>query len=140
MANQLVVQNLRRISKAVRRQIAAHAEGLAITVPQLSVLWSLWDEDGVLTSKLIEGTNLDGGTITGVVDRLERKGLVRRERDAEDRRVVRVFLTAKGRKLEPPLRQIVNDIEDRAVDGLSASEIERLNRMLHRVGENLGAD
>lgn len=140
MPNQLVVHNLRRISKAVRRRIAAHAEGMGITVPQLSVLWSLWDEDGVLTSKLLEGTSLDGGTITGVVDRLEKKHLVRRERDADDRRVVRVFLTAGGRKLEQPLRQIVNDIEDRAVDGLSASEIERLNCMLHRVGENLGAD
>jgi len=140
VADPLIVQHLRTISRALRRLIAERAEELGITVSQLSVLWSLWQEDGVLTSKLIEGTNLDGGTITGVIDRLEAKGLVRRERDDEDRRVVRVFLTAAGSKLETPLRRIVAEVEDRALDGLTAAEVQRLNRMLDRVGENLGSE
>jgi DNA-binding MarR family transcriptional regulator len=140
VAESLVVQRLRTISRAWRRLVAEQAEELGITVSQLSVLWSLWQDDGVLTSKLIEGTNLDGGTITGVIDRLEAKGLVRRERDAEDRRVVRVFLTAAGRKLETPLRRIVSETEERALDGLTAVEVQRLTRMLDRVGDNLGAE
>jgi len=135
-----VVLHLRRISRALRRRIADGAEAMGITPSQLSVLWSLWQEDGVLTSHLIESTGLDGGTITGVVDRLEAKGLVRRERSGEDRRVVRVFLTAAGRKLEAPLRRIIEDVEDRAVEGLSAAEVGRLLGMLDRVGENLGAE
>ncbi len=140
VADPLIVQHLRTISRALRHNIAGRAEELGITVSQLSVLWSLWQGDGVLTSKLIEGTDLDGGTITGVIDRLEAKGFVRRERDAEDRRVVRVFLTAAGRKLETPLRRIVAEIEERALDGLTAAEVQRLARMLDRVGDNLGAE
>src|ERR1700681_1085438 len=89
-----------RIRKALRCEFEARAEALDITASQLQVLCRLWQGDGILTSTLTRDICSDGGTITGLLDRLEAKALIRRERSAEDRRAVHVFLTSAGRELE----------------------------------------
>ena len=85
-----------RIRKALRCEFEARAEALDITAAQFQVLRRLWQGDGIVTSTLTRDICSDGGTITGLLDRLEAKGLIRRERSAEDRRAVRVFLTQRG--------------------------------------------
>ena len=140
MKEPLVVLRLRKVGKAVKHRIASRAEELGVTPSQLSVLWRLFEQDGVLTSSLIESTGLDGGTITGVIDRLERKKFVRRERGAEDRRVVRVFLTDAGRKLQEPLRAIIASLDELAIAGWEAEDVRRFVELLDRLGENLHAE
>src|SRR6267142_2283263 len=81
-----------RIRKAMRREFETRAAGLEITAAQFLVLRRLWEGDGVPTSVITRDVCSDGGTITGLLDRLEAKALIRRERSTEDRRAVRVFL------------------------------------------------
>src|SRR5512137_941295 len=60
-----------------------------LTIPQMRLLWTLRDEDGLPVGSLADRLGVNPSTITGHVDRLVRQGLVRREEDAVDRRIVR---------------------------------------------------
>jgi DNA-binding MarR family transcriptional regulator len=128
-----------RIRKAIRREFDAEASQYDITVPQFLVLRRLWAGDGIHTCVLTRDASSDGGTITGVLDRLEAKELIRRERSAEDRRAVCIYLTDAGRELERPLLQIIDKINQRALKCLNQEESEKLLSMLRRIGEYLGA-
>lgn len=68
-----------------------------LTIPQMRLLWALRDEDGLPVGALAEQLGVNPSTITGHVDRLVRQDLVRREEDADDRRIVRNYLTETGR-------------------------------------------
>src|SRR6266571_3792836 len=127
-----------RIRKALRCEFEARAEALDITASQFQVLRRLWEGDGILTSTLTRDICSDGGTITGLLDRLETKGLIRRERSAEDRRAVQVFLTPAGRDLERPLMEILSALNELALEGLGPTERFQLLEALKRIGENLG--
>src|SRR5438046_6145824 len=127
-----------RIRKALRGEFEARAAALDITVPQFQVLHRLWQGDGILTSVLTRDIASDGGTITGLLDRLEAKALIRRERCLEDRRAVRVFLAPAGRELEQPLMQILKALNEQALEGFSGVERAQLVTALKRVGVNLG--
>lgn len=72
---------------------------LGLTYPQYLVFLVLWEQDGLTVKALGEKLFLDSGTITPLIKRLEARGLVRRQRDEEDERQVRMFLTQEGRGL-----------------------------------------
>lgn len=74
-------------------------EALGLTYPQYLVFLVLWEMDGLTVKALGDRLFLDSGTITPLIKRLEVRGLVRRQRDEEDERQVRIFLTPEGRAL-----------------------------------------
>src|SRR5438105_1698507 len=77
-----------------------------VTPPQFGVLSMLYTkEDGLTIGGIAQCRGLDAPTITGIVKRLEQDGLVQRVHNTEDRRVVKVCLTAEGREVMPPLLQ-----------------------------------
>jgi len=128
-----------RLSKALRRAFEERAVALDVTVPQFQVLRCLWRGDGLQTSALAREAGSDYGTMTGVLDRLESKGWIRRERSSEDRRAVQIWLTPAGRALEEPLMEILNDLNQLALDGLAPEEQTQLIAALEKVGRNLDA-
>jgi len=73
---------------------------LNLTYPQYLVLLVLWEEDRVTVGQLGERLQLDSGTLSPLLKRLEANGLVRRERSQSDERLVDVTLTDAGRRLE----------------------------------------
>lgn len=74
-------------------------DALGLTYPQYLVFLVLWEQDGLTVKALGDRLFLDSGTITPLIKRLEARGLVRRQRDEEDERQVRIFLTSEGRGL-----------------------------------------
>ncbi|BEU94914.1 MarR family transcriptional regulator [Acidovorax sp. DW039] len=74
-------------------------ESIGLTYPQYLVMLVLWEQDGLTVSELGERLYLDSGTLTPLLKRLETGGNLRRERDAEDERRVRISLTEAGRAL-----------------------------------------
>jgi DNA-binding MarR family transcriptional regulator len=73
---------------------------LNLTYPQYLVLLVLWEEGPLTVSRLGERLQLDSGTLSPLLKRLESNGFVRRERSHEDERLVDVTLTPAGRRLE----------------------------------------
>ncbi|MGB7299303.1 MAG: MarR family transcriptional regulator [Burkholderiaceae bacterium] len=72
---------------------------LGLTYPQYLVMLVLWEQDGITISDLGDRLTLDSGTLTPLVKRLEKLALIKRQRDPEDERRVRVSLTKQGRNL-----------------------------------------
>ena len=126
-----------RLRRALRREFDCRTTGLGITGPQFQVLNRLWEGDGILASALASEVFTDPGTLSGLLDRLERRGLIRRARCAADRRTVEIFLTDAGRELEKPLEQIVSAMNEKALQKLTTAERTTLFGLLERVGVNL---
>ena len=73
---------------------------LGLTYPQYLVMLVLWERDGPGVGELGDRLDLDSGTLSPLLRRLERAGLVRRERATSDERRVRIHLTGRGRVLQ----------------------------------------
>lgn len=73
--------------------------GVGLTSPQADVIFTLGNTDGMTFKEIGERTLITKGTLTGVIDRLEARGLVKRIAHAQDRRCTRVTLTRAGEKL-----------------------------------------
>ena len=82
-----------------------------LTVPQYFVFNALWMGDGVGVGELGERVSLDSSTLTGIIDRMERKGYVERRPNPGDRRSVLVFLTAKARELGPRILDFADELD-----------------------------
>ncbi|UCC19727.1 MAG: MarR family transcriptional regulator [Promethearchaeota archaeon] len=109
---------------------------LQLTPTQHFILRELWQTDGQRFKDLAEICNCSRSTITGVVDTMEKKGLVSRESHPSDRRSLLVKLTDKGKKLKtetPPLETIVNG----CCPGINQEEMEKLGKLLQKLLNSL---
>lgn len=88
-------------TRAMTRAYAPMLGELGLTYPQFLVMIALWERDGVTVKGLGERLMLDSGTLTPLLKRLEKAGLVARARDEEDQRRVLISLTDAGRELGP---------------------------------------
>ncbi|HZN44428.1 MAG TPA: MarR family transcriptional regulator, partial [Nitrospiraceae bacterium] len=78
------------------RTDSRHVRSLKLTPSQFDVIATLGDTDGMTCTELSAATLVTKGTLTGVLDRLEAKGLIRRESVVDDRRSIKINLTDKG--------------------------------------------
>jgi DNA-binding MarR family transcriptional regulator len=130
---------LARIRKSLRGEFEARAAEVDITVPQFQVLRRLWERDGTLASVIAKDVCAANSTMTGVLDRLEAKGLIERRASADDRRAIEIWLTPAGKELETPLMAIIKSIDEKALKGFSAAQRKEFMQSLKQVGENLEA-
>ena len=100
--------------------------GLGLTLTQLRVLFVLRAEDGASASALAERLNVTPSTLTRIVDRVVRQGLVRRDADNDDRRLVRHYLSSTGANTVEELERGGRARMNRVMDRLSAAQLERL--------------
>ncbi len=94
------------------------------------LLTMLINEDGVRQGEVGRRFEVDPSRITRLAQRLEQEGLLRRERDLEDNRVVRLHATAEGRHLIEGRRERRKAFEDRALEELSPEELAEFRRAL----------
>jgi MarR family 2-MHQ and catechol resistance regulon transcriptional repressor len=110
----------------------------SVTFSQFAALEALYHLGPLCQSQLAAKLLRSGGNLTLVVDNLERDGLVARKRHAEDRRFVRVGLTAKGRKFIAALFPRVAASLTREFAVLSAAEQAALARLCKKLGRGAG--
>jgi DNA-binding MarR family transcriptional regulator len=110
---------------------------LGLTYPQYLVMLVLWEGDGIAVSQLGERLELDSGTLTPLLKRLEAAGLVQRLRDTADERRVLLLLSASGRALRKRAAGVPRAIGTAV--GCSASEAQRLATHLHRLRRRIGS-
>ena len=121
---------LYRASRAVTRTYAALLEPLGLTYPQYLVMLVLWEETRASVKELGQRLALDSGTLTPLLKRLEHSGFVTRRRDTEDERVVRIELTAEGKKLRSKARNVPTELACRTgFDVTDEQELARLDRL-----------
>jgi DNA-binding MarR family transcriptional regulator len=94
------------------------------------VLSMLGKEDGISQGDMCQQFDLDPSRLTRISQALERESMIRRERDPEDNRVVRMYLTEKGRETLRHLPRLSEELERRIRGVISDDELEELRRML----------
>ena len=108
---------------------------LGLTYPQYLAMLVLWQGDGITVSQLGERLDLDSGTLTPLLKRLEAAGLVQRLRDTADERRVLLRLSPAGRALRKRAAGIPPAIG--AAAGCSLAEAQRLTARIHRLRAQL---
>ncbi|MEN8132442.1 MAG: MarR family transcriptional regulator [Pseudomonadota bacterium] len=104
-----------------------------LTPPQADVLFTLGNTEGMTFKEIGKLTLITKGTLTGVVDRLEGKGMVKRMPGHDDRRCTRVVLTAKGTKLfQTTFPRQIAYLKGR-FDRLSASDCKEMEHLLKKL-------
>ena len=104
---------------------------IGLTYPQYLAMLALWEEDGVTVSALGGRLYLDSGTLTPLLKRLEKAGLIARERNAEDERQVLVRLTQAGRALKRQAAAIPRKLA--ASSGVPVAELIALRKKLQKL-------
>ena len=117
--------------QAAKLQLAPHG----VTPVQYALLHALAGRDGQTGAELGERLQLDSATITGLLDRLERAGLIERRADGHDRRVNRIFPTAQARDLQPALELAMDTVNATFLAALLPPEAAHLRAQLARLGK-----
>jgi len=110
---------------------------LNVTRSQWWVLAYLSRQDGMTQSQLAEELDLGKVAIGGLIDRLEKSGLVRRDADASDRRVNRVFLEPKSKQLIARMRKVSHRMNEEILSGLPDERLESTAVTLDAMKRNL---
>ena len=137
LENQLCF-SLYAAAHAIKKAYRPLLEELGLTYPQYLILIVLWKTDALKVSDIGHRLNLDSGTLTPVLKRLESSGLVRRTRRQEDEREVEIGLTSAGRALREKAfgvrREIVRQLR------MSEPEIASLRSDLNALIATLGSE
>jgi MarR family transcriptional regulator, organic hydroperoxide resistance regulator len=122
-------------SRAVTALYRPVLDALGLTYPQYLVMLVLWERDSVPVKELGAALQLDYGTLTPLLKRLETHGLLRRERRIDDERSVLITLTEGGAALRERARELPAFIGN-AMD-LDTAEFEQLRTSLRRLTANV---
>ena len=109
------------------------AEGLSITVVQAGMLFLLGQRDGRTMTELSRLLFTENSSMTRLVDRMEKAGLVQRRTDPQDRRTLTISITEAGRKQAAAAKKIVRGVNEDIKARLSPEELEVLKRVLGRL-------
>jgi DNA-binding MarR family transcriptional regulator len=105
-------------------------ENVRVTTAQAGILFLLKQKDGRTMSELSQILSIDNSTITGLVDRLEKTGLVRRNASAHDRRASHVFINPQGIEEMDKAKRVIRMVNQEIKNGFSAEELNSFNRIL----------
>ena len=100
------------------------------------VIFALWNEDNIPIKKLVEKTSLDKATLTGIIDRLERDGYVKRISSPDDKRVTLISRTGKDEIFKSKIPEASAQQNKLFYKGFSTSEIKDFENYLKRILQN----
>ncbi len=104
--------------------------GIEVTPIQVMLLFYLQQSNDLSLTQISQGLMLENPTVTGLIDRLEKSGYVKRSDHPNDRRVYLVHLTEKGDKVAKKALPIVRNLNEQIKEGYSRSEIEDFKKVL----------
>ncbi len=134
-----IIYSIRRLMQAGELYTKELSKTYNISSTQLNCLIVLFEKGAMPISRIAELIMVNSSTVTGTLDRLEKKGLVKRSRISEDRRIIIIELTENGRILAehapPPIQQKIID----GLNRLSEEEIHEIAGILIRLTSMLDA-
>jgi len=139
MVNELdehICFNVGRVMRRVYEHYDSRLSPFNLTTPQYMVFNALWMGDGITIGELGQRVALDGSTITGILDRMEKNGYVERRPNAEDRRSALVYLTDKARKVGPSIIKFADELDSAIRKNFSARDMAVFERVLRELGQS----
>lgn len=134
----------RHVGTALRETFAAFAHTLSLNVGEIGLslngwfaLRTLWEQDGLTQVEIARALDITPASVVGLVNTLERSGLVVRRRSPADRRARHVHLTTAGRRLRVKATALALQVDTRALRRVSVRDVESLLSVLGRMRGNL---
>jgi DNA-binding MarR family transcriptional regulator len=126
------------ILAALDRELAGDRKlgALELSAAQYIIIANLAGPEPKSASDLCKGISYDAGAMTRMLDRLEAKGLIRRQRSAQDRRLMHLELTDEGRAANPRMKEISMAVANRFLRGFTKAEARQLEGFLSRMLAN----
>lgn len=135
LENQLCFR-LYSLNKLINRLYAPVLNKLSLTYPQYLVMLVLWEADDAISVKALgQRLDLDSGTLSPLLKRMESQALISRYRDSEDERSVKIQLTSSGKHLKVQAKSIPSDMFSQT--GFSMDEMMQLTGQLDNLLDNL---
>jgi MarR family transcriptional regulator, organic hydroperoxide resistance regulator len=130
-------ETLDKVSSKMRRDYNENLRELNLHVGQDRLLARLWLGDGITQMQLCEHLKCEPPTVTNMVKSLELNGFIYRKRDEQDARVMRIYLTDKGKKLEEPVDLKWKQQQAKLLHSISPEELLILRDLMKRMERNL---
>ncbi|MBX9971052.1 winged helix-turn-helix transcriptional regulator [Priestia aryabhattai] len=130
-------QSLDKISFQMRRDYNENLRELNLYVGQDNLLSRLWSGDGVTQMQLCEHLKCEPPTVTNMVKSLEQNGFIYRKRDEKDARIMRIYLTDKGKELQKPVEFKWKQQQEKLLHSILPEERLLLRELMKRMERNL---
>lgn len=131
---------LSQVSQVFRTISDAYTEEVDIPRGQAALLCVVAKQDGLTQSEIAEALSVQGATVSSMLGRLEKAGMVIRRRDPEDNRLVRVYLTDAGLQKERAINAQFGALQEQIFKGISDAERGLLREWLRRIVTNIGEE
>lgn len=128
---------MRQSINALSQQIEKKMEASALTNAQWKPMLRLYMGDAQTVAELARCCSQDAGGMTRLLDRLESKGLCRRQRSETDRRIVNIQLTDEGRNIAKEIPSQLQAVQEMALQGFTPEETAQFKSYLRRVMSSL---
>jgi MarR family transcriptional regulator, organic hydroperoxide resistance regulator len=137
MLNDEIRELLDKISSKTRRNYNHLLHDLNLHAGQDNLLCKLWRKDGLTQVELCNRLNCEAPTVTNMVKALEKKGLIIRQKDPNDKRISRIYLTDAGKQIETPVSEVWSKQQERLLTDISLEEKMLFRRLLKQMEKNL---
>lgn len=124
-------------ARSMKRALEIKLNEYGITSSQYIVLELLWKYNGLSLTDLGKVLYFDNPTITGIINRMARAKLVKRTRDRNDRRVIKVHLMPKGWELQSILPKLAEYVNKKAMENFQENEKRTILSLAKRIHQNL---
>ena len=118
---------------AVFQYMKKNLAQFGITPIQYGVLGCIWEFDMHNPKEIAAHLGVENSTISGILERMENKGLIRRMIDSTDRRFIHIELTDVSRDLEIPVRTVVTEVDKIVLGNFDEKEVNMLKDMLRKI-------
>lgn len=125
------------VARHMKRRFEEQAKSYGITLPQWRALAEVATHDGISQRALADRIDADPMTVSGIMDRLEKRGLIERYADPGDSRAKFARLSPAGEELFRTAHQVGFAMHETAVAGLTPAELEALRSGLEKMSANL---
>ena len=124
---------LNKVRRKIHRYYESKLSPFNITPVQFYVLSALWDKDEIKFKDLALRLEMDGATLTGILDRMEKSGFIQRKQDLDDRRSVLICLTDNSKKIRPQMIEIAQGLDQVFRDKVPDEEFKLILRVLDQL-------
>lgn len=131
------IAQIRLIGGRVFEKLLSASGADTFNGPQGKILDVLWQQDGLSANEISRRTGLASSTLTSMLDRMEKAGLVARSRSSDDRRVIRIFLGPQAQNCKDQYISVSEKMTEIYFRGFSEEEITAFETSLLRVLENV---
>lgn len=138
--DELFFRHLSRLQRRYARALALRLEPLGVKPGYLDILERLWQQDNPTQKALHATLDIEQATLSSTLKRMERDGLLRRERNPKDRRMTHIVLTDHGRAIRKVVAASVLDVHAQATAGLTVNDRRYFYRILKQISDQVETD